>query len=172
VSLHSHTGLTGIASGKSYQVNGEESGHAVGDNSLQTEQVMVEIALLFPHPSPSSCGNNAHEFVAREQVPKHFPSKIRCRKRENKSLGGARAEHGDGVCNNTAASTQVFPQIRSNWGITNLRCRPTGEHLTWLLLSNGPYTGGVKAPMQKPIPAFCGEGNCGTMGTMSRKIRG
>lgn len=77
-----------------------------------------------------------------------MPSKIHCRKREmkclympqtvNNSKEGQvlRVEMVSGIA---LSPTQVFMKIRRNWRLTNLGCRSTREHLTWLLLSNGPY---------------------------------
>lgn len=60
----------------------------------------------------------------------------------------ARAESREGVCNSTDANTWFFLQIRSYWRVTKPRCSSTREHLTCLLLSSGPDTGGERGPTQ------------------------
>lgn len=129
----------------------------MGDNYLQTQQVVVEIAIFFLLFPLAVVGTKHINFMAREGVHKHLPSKICCNKREKKSLcvtasnqwqRQVRAESREGVCNSTDANTQLFLQIRSYWRVTKPRCSSTRKHLTCLLLSSGPDTGRERGPTQ------------------------
>ena len=86
----------------------------------------------------------------------------------------ARAEGGDDICDSTTGNTQVVPQIRSNWGVTNLRCRSIREHATWLLPSYSPSTGGEKGAHSSPAgtPPPEERDTVAPVGTTSRKIGG